>query len=119
MAGCAAVVALLDMAAKCGCAAGDDGAPCLGLVMPERVPGKPGLPVNAQDVGQFDVAASGHDLMPGVQAGEQVEWRIGLGHLLAQMQVAGCRVDLVVAHQGADGMDVDARFQQMGGERVP
>lgn len=65
---CTAAVALFDMAAKRGGAAGDDGAPCLGLAARKPVPGQPGWPVNAQNIGQFDAAGAGHGLMPGAQA---------------------------------------------------
>lgn len=63
----ATAVALFDMIAQCGGAAGDDGAPCLGLAAPKRVPGQPGWPVNEQNIGQFDVADAGQGLMPGAQ----------------------------------------------------
>ena len=64
----ATTVALFDVAAKGGGAAGDDGAPGLGLAGRKPMPGQPGWPVSAQDIGQFDMAAISHCLMPGAQA---------------------------------------------------
>jgi hypothetical protein len=43
-------------------------APGLGLAAAKSVPGQPGWPVNAQDIGQFDMAGASPGLMPGAQA---------------------------------------------------
>lgn len=107
-------IALLDMAAQRFGATGDDGAPCLGLARGERVLGKVGLPVLAEEVGQLNPAAVGHGLALGAQCREQVQGGIGGRDLLLHMQVAGGGGDIVVPQQAADRVNIDAGFEQVG-----
>jgi len=65
---------LLDMPAECLGAAGNDGAPCLGLSARERMRSQIRSAMGAEDVGQLNQAASGHGSgRDGVDGGQQIE----------------------------------------------
>ena len=50
---------------------------------------------------------------------EQFEWRSGAGQTaLRQMQVAHGGAEVPMPEQALDGVQIDACFQQMGGETV-
>lgn len=66
-------IALFDMPAQRFGAACHDGAPSFGLRCAKGMCGKVGLPVRAQDVGQFDAAASAQGSGRDDGGGQEVE----------------------------------------------
>jgi hypothetical protein len=117
VAGRAAGIAGLDMAAQRGGATGEDGTPDLGLGRRKIVRGEIGRTVATQHLGQARAgwptsAQSGQGI-------EQFERRGGAGEAaLRQMQVAHGGADMAVPEQALDGVQIDAGFQQVGGEAV-
>lgn len=108
----AAVGALENMPAQCNGAAGNDGAPRLGLGTGERMRGKIVLPVRAEDVGQLDAAAAGHALRCNEFGGrQQIEWGPGLGELFLEVEIAGGGGNVAVTHQSGNGVDIDTGFE--------
>lgn len=118
--GRAAGVAAVDMPAQRRRAAGDDGAPCLGLRTGERMRGKVVLPVRREDIGQLQPAWRRHPL-PGRDAGlpQQVQRRSRRRQpRLLQVKVTGRGGDIGMPQQALDGRQVHAGFEQVGGKRV-
>jgi hypothetical protein len=50
---------------------------------------------------------------------QQIKRRVGVGNLLAHMKITFGGADVVMPHQFFDRANVDAGFEQMGGERMP
>ena len=112
----AAGIAGLDMAAQRGCATADDGAPDLGLRRRKIVGGEVSRAVAAQHLGQPAQWTHGRSDGHGI---EQFERRGGAGQAVPrQMQVAHGGAEVAMTEQALDGVQVDASFQQVGGEAV-
>lgn len=112
MPGGAALRTLLDMAAQCFDATGDNRAPRLGLAARERMRGQIGRAMGAKDLGQFHPAAAGHRSgRDEFERRQEIERRAGLGQLFLEVEKAGRGRQVAVPHQALDGVDVDVGFE--------
>ena len=103
-----------DMPAEHGRAAGENGPPDLGCATWQIMAGKIGRTEGGEHLGQAGRCHAGGSV--GLKEFE------GRGRpsqpRLRQMEVTHGRADMAVAEEALDGVDINAGFEQMGGEGV-
>jgi len=107
-----AIGAGFDMPAERRRAAGENGPPDLGRATRQGMTGQIGRAEGGKHLGQAGRCHAGQSV-----GSQEFEGRGRPGQpRLRQMEVAHGRADMAMAEKALDGVDIDAGFEQMGGE---